>query len=117
MLREWLISREFNKTYRKDWGWEVKAKDGQGRYGYWTNYVYKGLFGMDAGEMRREWEKPVSGSAKIARNYIPQAIGLEAVGYCEKLVSQLDMDDLYDAHDEAIRLTRFKYRKYFPVLS
>ena len=113
VLREWLMSREFNKTYRKDWSWEVKSKDG--RYGYWTNYVYKALFGMDATEMRKQWEAPVSGSARIARNYIPQAIALEAVGYCEKMVSQIEMDNLYDAHEEAIRLTRIKYRKFFPA--
>ncbi len=115
VLRQWLMSREVGKAYRKDWGWEVKAKDPRGRYGYWTNYVYRGLFGMDATEMKNEWEKPVSGSARIARNYIPQAIGLDAVAYCEKMVSQLDLDDLYQAHDEAIRLAKRKYAKYFPV--
>ena len=36
VLRQWLMSREANKTYRKDWGWEIKDKDSKGRYGYWT---------------------------------------------------------------------------------
>ena len=79
------------------------------------NYVYRGLFDMDAREMKEFWETPVSGSGKIARNYIPQAIGIEAVGYCEKMVSQLELDDLYEAHNEAIRLTRKKFAKYFPA--
>lgn len=114
-LRQWLMSREVGKSYRKDWSWEVKEKDPRGRYGYWTNYVYQGLFNMTAAEMKEFWERPVSGSARIARNYIPQAIGLEAVAYCEKMVSQIDLADLYEAHDEAIRLTRIKYAKYFPA--
>lgn len=114
-LRQWLMSRETGKSYRKDWSWEVKGKDPRGRYGYWTNYVYQGLFNMTAEEMKEFWERPVSGSARIARNYIPQAIGLEAVAYCEKMVSQIDLPDLYNAHDEAIRLTRIKYAKYFPA--
>ena len=115
VLRQWLMSREVGKTYRKDWSWEVKAKDPKGRYGYWTNYVYRGLFGMEAAEMKQAWEHPVSGSAKIARNYIPQAVGLDAVAYCEKMISQLDLDDLYEAHDEAIRLTKRKFARYFPA--
>ena len=116
VLRQWLMSREIGKSYRKDWGWEVKGKDPRQRYGYWTNYVYRGLFDMDAAEMKVVWERPVSGSAKIARNYIPQAVGLDAVAYCEKMVSQLELDDLCEAHDEAIRLTRRKFAKYFPAL-
>jgi pantothenate kinase-related protein Tda10 len=42
-----------------------------------------------------------------------EAIGLEAVAYCEKMVSQLDLDDLYEAHEEAIRLSKNKFAKYF----
>lgn len=113
VLRQWLLSRESGKPYRKDWGWEIKEKDPQGRYAYWTNHVYRGLFGMDASEMKQVWENPVSGSRKIARNYIPQAIGLEAVAYCEKMVAQVDFDDLYEAHEEAIRITKVKFAKYF----
>lgn len=52
---------------------------------------------------------------QIARNYIPEAVGLEAVAYCEKMVAQLDLDDIQMAHDEAIRLTRMKFAKYFPA--
>ena len=113
-LYRWRVSRESGKPYRKDWSWEVKGKDPQGRYGYWTNYVYRGLFGMDATEMKQVWESPVSGSAKVARNYIPESVGLEAVAYCEKLVAALDMASIHEAHDEAIRLTKAKYRRYLP---
>ena len=113
-LYRWRVSRESGKPHRKDWSWEVKGKDPQGRYGYWTNYVYRGLFGMDAAEMKQVWESPVSGSAKVARNYIPESVGLEAVAYCEKLVAALDMASIHEAHDEAIRLTKAKYRRYLP---
>ncbi len=71
VLHKWLISREAGKPYRADWSWEVKEKDSRGRYGYWTNYLYKGLFDMDASQMKEVWENPVHGSSRIARNYIP----------------------------------------------
>ena len=44
---------------------------------------------MNAAEMKQLWEQPVSGSKAIARNYIPESIGLEMVAYCEKLVASL----------------------------
>lgn len=113
VLHKWLMSREAGKPYRADWSWEVKEKDSRGRYGYWTNYVYKGLFGMDAKTMKETWEDPVHGSSRIARNYIPQAVGLEAVAYCEKMVAQLDLDDIEQSHDLAIQATRIKFAKYF----
>ena len=113
VLHKWLMSREAGKPYRADWSWEVKEKDARGRYGYWTNYVYKGLFGMDAKTMKETWEDPVHGSSRIARNYIPQAVGLEAVAYCEKMVAQLDLDDIEQSHDLAIQATRIKFAKYF----
>ena len=28
---------------RREWGWEIKDKDPRGRYGYWTNYIYRYL--------------------------------------------------------------------------
>lgn len=113
VLQHWLMSREAGKPYRSDWSWEVKDKDPRTRYGYWTNYVYKGLFGMDASQMKAAWENPVHGSSRIARNYIPQAVGLEAVAYCEKMVAQLDLEDIEQAHDLAIQATRIKFAKYF----
>ncbi|MEO0488045.1 MAG: hypothetical protein AAFZ49_00630 [Cyanobacteria bacterium J06659_2] len=113
VLQQWLLSRETGKPYRIDWSWEVKDKDSRGRYGYWTNYVYRGLFGMDATEMKQTWEAPVHGSGRIARNYIPQSVGLEAVAYCEKMVAQLDLDDMEQAHDLAIQAARIKFAQYF----
>ncbi|MEM9008751.1 MAG: hypothetical protein AAGE59_35225, partial [Cyanobacteria bacterium P01_F01_bin.86] len=97
-IQNWLMLRESGKPARRDWSWEVKDKDPRGRYGYWTNYVYRGLFDMDAATMKEVWENPVSGSSRIARNYIPQAVGLEAVAYCEKMVAQLDLEDIEQAH-------------------
>ena len=56
---------------------------------------------------RREWRD------RIARKYIPQSVGLEAVAYCERMVAQLDLDDIEQANDLAIQATRIKYAKYF----
>lgn len=114
-VQNWILSRESGKPYRIDWSWEVRGKDPRGRYGYWTNYVYRGLFGMDAATMKEAWESPVSGSSRVARNYIPQAVGLEAVAYCEKMVAQLDLDDIEQAHDLAIQATRIKFAKDLPT--
>ncbi|MBD2429454.1 hypothetical protein [Phormidium sp. FACHB-1136] len=61
------------------------------------------------------WENPVSGSSRIARHYIPAAVSLEAVAYCEKMVAQLDLNDLQQAHDLAIQATRIKFAKDLPA--
>lgn len=114
-VQNWLMSRESGKPARAEWSWEVQEKDSQGRYGYWTNYVYRGLFGMDAATMKETWANPVHGDARIARNYVPESVGLEAIAYCEKMVGLLDLDDIEQAHDEAIRLTQIKFAKHFPM--
>jgi hypothetical protein len=114
-VQHWIMSRETGKPARAEWSWEVQEKDSRGRYGYWTNYVYRGLFGMDATQMKEVWENPVSGDARIARNYVPESVGLEAIAYCEKMVAQLDLNDIEQAHDLAIQATRIKFAKDFPM--
>ena len=59
--------------------------------------------------MRENWAL-VSGSAKIARNYINEQTGLEAVKFAEDMVVRVYSDNLEDAHAEAIRLTVKKYK-------
>ena len=113
IIQQWLIAREAGKPARKDWAWAISEQGGNNpyKYGKWTNYVYKGLFGMDASQIKRLWEAPVSQYKHVARNYIPESVGLEMVRYCEKMVSVMEFDDLESAHDEAIRLTQMKFRK------
>lgn len=112
-IQQWLVARQAGKPARKDWAYAISEQGGSSpyKYGKWTNYVYRGLFGMDAAEIKKIWEAPVSGSRHIARNYIPETVGLEMVEYCEKLVSVFELDDLEDAHDEAIRMTQKKFRQ------
>ena len=112
-IQQWLVARQAGKPARKDWAYAVAEQGGNSPYkfGKWTNYVYRGLFGMDASEIKQIWEAPVSGSRHIARNYIPEALGLEMVEYCEKLVAVFELDDLEQAHDEAIRMTQMKSRQ------
>ena len=112
-IHQWLMSREAGKPPRKDWSWEVREKDPKQRYAHLTNYIYRELFGMDASQMKAIWQNPVSGSRKIARNYIPEKEGLEAIAYCEQLISQLNLDDIEQAHDIAIQATRVKFKQFF----
>ena len=113
VIQQWLVAREAGKPARKDWAFTVSEQGGANPYkfGKWTNYVYKGLFGMDAAQMKQIWEAPVSGSRHVARNYIPESVGVDMVTYCEKMVAVMDFDDLERAHDEAIRLTQIKFSK------
>ena len=112
-IQQWLVARQAGKPARKDWAYAISEQGGNSpyKYGRWTNYVYRGLFGMDAAEIKKIWEAPISGSRHIARNYIPETVGLEMVEYCEKLVSVFELDDLEEAHDEAIRMTQKKFRQ------
>lgn len=59
--------------------------------------------------------KDISGR-RIARNYILESVGLEAVAYCEKMVAPLDLYDLQQAHDLAIKATCIKFAKNLPAL-
>jgi hypothetical protein len=112
-IQQWLVARQAGKPARKDWAYVIAEQGGNSpfKFGKWTNYVYRGLFGMDAAEIKRLWEEPVSGSRHVARNYIPETVGLEMVEYCEKLIAVFDLDNLEQAHDEAIRMTQMKFRQ------
>lgn len=77
-------------------------------YANWTNYVYRGLFGMDKKAMTEQWEV-VEGSKAIGRNYIPEPVGLDAVAYCENQVIELFYGDLRQAHDDAISFAKRRF--------
>lgn len=77
-------------------------------YGNWTNHIYMGLFGMIKKEMIEKWEL-MDGNKTIARNYIPKAEGLDAVRYCEDMTVRMFVDDLEEAHNAAIGLTKRKF--------
>lgn len=112
-IQQWLVARQAGKPARKDWAYAISEQGGNSpfTFGKWTNYVYRGLFGMDAAEIKKIWEAPVSGSRHVARNYIPETVGLEMLEYCEKLVAIFELDNLERAHDEAIRMTQIKFRQ------
>ena len=78
----------------------------------WTDYVYQGLFGKTARQMRDEWDL-VEGEKTIGRNYIPEAEGLEAVAYCESQVPELFLENLQQAHDAAIFYAKGKFKLDF----
>lgn len=106
---KWLEARQMGKIERKFYTDLLQAQGSQpSDYAYWTDYVYLGLFGMRSAQMRQVWQL-VDGSEAIARNYIPEAKGLEAVRYCEDMVVRLFVDDLEEAHDDAINYTRRKF--------
>jgi hypothetical protein len=81
-------------------------------YANWTNYVYRGLFGMDKKAMTEVWEV-VEGSKAIGRNYIPEPVGLDAVAYCENQVIELFYGDLRQAHDDAISFAKRRFNLDF----
>ena len=33
--------------------------------------------------MKETWANPIHGDARIARNYVPESVGLEAIACCE----------------------------------
>lgn len=107
---QWLEARQLGVPVRKLYTDLLQAEGCSGfDFGNWTNRIYEGLFGMPAKEMKEEW-KLMAGSKRVARNYIPEALGLDAVRYCEDMVVRMFIDDLTEAHDAAIDLTRRKYQ-------
>jgi hypothetical protein len=106
---QWLEARQLGVPVRKLYTDLLQSQGCQSYdYGNWTNYIYQGLFGMPAKEMKEVWEL-MAGNAKIARNYIPEAEGLDAVRYCEDMVVRMFIDDLEEAHESAVNLTKRKY--------
>jgi hypothetical protein len=106
---QWLEARQIGKIARRLYTDLLQSQGCQAYdYGNWTNHIYQGLFGMPAKEMKEVWEL-MDGKASIARNYIPKAEGLEAVRHCEDMAVRMFVDDLKEAHDEAIKLTRRKF--------
>lgn len=103
---KWLEMRQMGKIERKEYTDFLQSKGCQGAdYAYWTDYVYLGLFGMRAKNMREVWEC-MDGSKTIARNYIPEIKGLAAVRYCENMVEELFIDNLQQAHDDVIKYAK-----------
>lgn len=105
----WLEARQLGVPIRKHYTDLLQSLGCQAyEYANWTNCVYQGLFGMPAREMKEVWDL-MDGNPSIARNYIPRSEGLDAVRYCEDMVVRVFVDDLGEAHDLAISLTRRKY--------
>lgn len=106
---QWLESRQLGKYARKQYTDLLQSEGCQDyQYATWTDYVYDGLFGMKAKEMKAIWEV-VDGNPAIARNHIPKAEGLDAVAHCEDMTVRMFVDDLKEAHDNAIKLTKRKF--------
>jgi hypothetical protein len=106
---QWLESRQVGKYARKQYTDLLQSQGSESSdYATWTDYVYDGLFGMRATEMKQIWEL-MDGSSSIARNYIPKFEGLDAVAYCEDMVVRIFVDNLKESHDDAIRLTKRKF--------
>lgn len=113
VLSNWMEVRLSGKRKRNKYTDFLKDKGCESAdYAYWTDYVYLKLFKMQAWQMKRFWEV-VEGNPDIGRNHIPEIEGLEAVAYCENMVEQVFFEDLQQAHDTAIELTKRK----FPRLS
>lgn len=105
----WLESRQLGIPVRNLYTDFLQAQGCTGfDYGNWTNCIYQGLFGMPAREMKEVWDL-MDGNSRIARNYIPKAEGLDAVRYCEDMVVRMFVNDLQEAHEEAINLTKRKF--------
>lgn len=105
----WLIQRQSGKFARKTYtDLLLELNVHSSSYGKWTNTVYKGLFGIPAAEMKQKWLL-MAGDAKIARNYISEIDGIAAVKFCEDMVVRMYVNDLEEAHREAIRLTVRKF--------
>ena len=108
----WLIQRQSGKPIRKTYTDLLSDLNVHNTtYGKLTNRIYKGLFGLEALEMKQRWSL-MAGDPKIARNYISEEDGIAAVKFCENMVVQMYVNDLDEAHRDAIALTVRKYKLY-----
>lgn len=106
---QWLEMRQLGKVARKIYTDLLQVLGAESSdYANWTDYIYQGLFAMRAKEMKRIWEL-MDGDSSIARNYIPKAEALDAVRYCEDMVVRVYVDDLEEAHQTAVNLTKRKF--------
>lgn len=105
----WLEARQLGKFARKQYTDLLQSQDCKDyEYATWTDYIYRGLFGMKAKEMKEVWEV-MDGNSKIARNHIPKAEGLDAVAHCEDMTVRMFVDNIEEAHQSAIKLTKRKF--------
>jgi len=77
-LQKWKQERITGVPLRKDYASYLVDKGEYRTIGKWTNIVYQGLFGHNARQMRNIWETQ-AGRKDIARNHIPESVGLKAV--------------------------------------
>jgi hypothetical protein len=106
---QWLEARQLGKFARKQYTDLLQSQGCEGYdYANWTDYIYRGLFGMKAKEMMAVWEV-MDGNPKIARNHIPKAEGLDAVAHCEDMTVRMFVDSIEEAHQSAIKLTKRKF--------
>jgi hypothetical protein len=127
-LQIWILARETGKTARNEytellqelgvWRYEKGVRGYKGSYQFWTNLIYQGLFEGDAVRLK-ELHQLVKGDKSIARNYIAQTEGLEAVAFCESLVVTLysEGDKLREVHDLAIERTKRKFKLGFQIVT
>lgn len=109
-VSNWMMARLEGKVKRNKYTDFLKEQGCKSMdYAFWTNYVYEGLFGKTAKEMKQLWSV-VEGNNHIARNYISEEDGLKAVAYCENQVVELHIEDLRDSHDDAIYFARRKFK-------
>ena len=108
-LSSWMMARLEGKVKRNKYTDFLQAQGCKGvDYAIWTNYIYEGLFGKTATEMKQLWNV-VEGNQHIARNYVSEEDGLKAISHCENLTVELFINDLKEAHDDAISNSRQKF--------
>lgn len=110
VLSDWMMVRLAGVIKRNKYTDFLQSQGCEGYdYAYWTNHVYYELFSMDARQMKLMW-KLIEGDRSIGRNYISEVEGLKAVAYCENQVVELFVDNLEQAHKDAISFTQRKFK-------